>query len=147
MFWKSFISIIMVLHVCQWMTMILALCFKHEPVIQYVIAHHNLWTMPLPVSMKETVRCFNRREIKRMNNSHYQQILINWSFDTSRGFPFSFPPCFLFDSTLSGHFITRTSPLMQLTPPDMSQAFVTHYTGRQDMQTGLRGSLIVQLNL
>lgn len=57
-------------------------------------------------------------EIKRTNNSHYQQILINWSFDTSRRFPSSFPPCFLPDSTLNGHFIARTSPLMQLTPPD-----------------------------
>lgn len=117
-FWKSLISIITALHVCQWMTVTLALCFKHEPVILYVTAHHNLWTMPLPVSMKKTVRRFNGREIKQTNNSHYRKLLINWSFDTSRGLPFSFPPCFLFDSPLNGHFITRTSWLMHLTPPD-----------------------------
>ncbi len=78
-------------------------------------SHHNLWTMPLPVSMRKTVRRFSGREIKRKNISYHWQILINSSFDTSRDFPSSFPPCFLFES---GHFITCTSLLMRLTPPD-----------------------------
>lgn len=37
--------------------------------------------------------------------------------------------------------------LMQLTPPDNKSSFLSHSTGRQKMQTGLRGSLTVQQNV
>lgn len=95
MFWESLISIISVLRVCQWMTASRVSCFQHELVIQDVTAHHNLCTMPLSVSMKETVRCFSWRQIKRRNNnSHYCRTLIMKLWHNSRA------SCFLSPSIL-----------------------------------------------
>lgn len=127
MFQESLISIIIVLFVCHWLTVRQTLCFKHELAIQCVTAHHNLWTIPLSVCMKNTVRYFSGRWIKQMNNSQCCWIFWHIKWATH--------PLFHISSLIVHLVITLfCAPpcLMQLSPQTLSQAAVTHCIHSQD---------------